>query len=189
MDHNPLEQEIARLFAATFGLAESALDIDTPLVELGADSLLLFDLADVLAQRYAIRLTVRQFFADITTVRQVANCIAQQRLTTAKVNKAPQGLAPNSALPAQASLLPEQSAGNGGPVARDAQPADTEARRRYLQEFIPRYNAKTRASKQHAEAVRRVIADSRSAIGFSGAEVRDIDGNNYIDMTMGFGAH
>ncbi len=224
-----IERELIVLFAATFGLAEDELDINTPLVELGADSLLLLNVADVLQHRYGIRLTVRQFFSDITTVRHVADYISQAgpadafavggaAVTPGAVDSmlaAPMGLhaVPDSA-PAAGTAMSSppddnQRVNDGnmpfGWLARSLPPHETTARRDYLQQFIPRYTGKTARSKQHAAEVRRAIADSRSGIGFkpsikemlyplvcdtfSGAEVRDIDGNSYVDMTMGFGAH
>lgn len=75
----------------------------------------------------------------------------------------------------------------------------------YLEGLAKRYNARTARSKAHAAEFRHVVADSRNSIGFDhdvkellypivaetmrGARVRDIDGNDYVDMTMGFGVH
>ncbi|WP_323840862.1 aminotransferase class III-fold pyridoxal phosphate-dependent enzyme, partial [Photorhabdus africana] len=82
---------------------------------------------------------------------------------------------------------------------------ESEERKKYLASFISKYNERTIKSKIHSVAVRKNMADSRSGIGFkpsikellypivctkfAGPVVKDIDGNDYIDMTMGFGAH
>jgi malonyl CoA-acyl carrier protein transacylase len=75
----------------------------------------------------------------------------------------------------------------------------------YLEEFIGSYTTKTQKSKQRALACRPVLADKRAAIGFrielkemkypiigessNGSIIWDIDGNEYIDISMGFGVH
>ncbi|MEX2601958.1 MAG: aminotransferase class III-fold pyridoxal phosphate-dependent enzyme, partial [Balneolaceae bacterium] len=74
---------------------------------------------------------------------------------------------------------------------------------RHLETLIKAYNARTGKSKAYAQRYRGVLADSRAAIGFrfstkemlyplvadraSGSRVWDLDGNEYIDITMGQG--
>ncbi|QCO00282.1 aminotransferase class III-fold pyridoxal phosphate-dependent enzyme (plasmid) [Azospirillum argentinense] len=75
----------------------------------------------------------------------------------------------------------------------------------YVRAFTARYTAQTRRSKEHATEFRALVADCRNSIGFdhhtkelhypivadrmADARVWDIDGNEYVDMTMGFGVH
>ncbi len=72
-----------------------------------------------------------------------------------------------------------------------------------LKAFIARYNAKTAGSKRSTESNRARLADPRSVAGFrmawkemvypivsvgsAGSKIRDVDGNEYIDLTNGFG--
>jgi acyl transferase domain-containing protein len=74
---------------------------------------------------------------------------------------------------------------------------------RHLEALIARYTKRTQQSKQRAEISRSVLADSRAVAGFrpslkemvypiigergKGAKFWDIDGNEYIDISMGFG--
>jgi glutamate-1-semialdehyde aminotransferase len=75
----------------------------------------------------------------------------------------------------------------------------------YLEEFIPRLTARTRKSKELTQSFRSVLADTRVSAGFSrllkeivypivgrrssGSRIWDEDGNEYIDVTMGFGVN
>ncbi|WP_223270081.1 type I polyketide synthase, partial [Nostoc sp. 'Peltigera membranacea cyanobiont' 213] len=75
----------------------------------------------------------------------------------------------------------------------------------HLESLILRYTDRTQKSKQRAQAYRPVIADRRSSIGFRletkemlypivgdrslGSKIWDIDGNEYVDISMGFGVH
>jgi amino acid adenylation domain-containing protein len=77
--------------------------------------------------------------------------------------------------------------------------------REYLGRFIERYTKRTRGSKQVSQANRRIMADPRSSKGFrmlwkeliypivaarsSGSRMWDVDCNEYVDLTMGFGVH
>jgi glutamate-1-semialdehyde aminotransferase/acyl carrier protein len=71
--------------------------------------------------------------------------------------------------------------------------------------LIKLYNSKTKNSKIETQAARKVLADNRASAGFrmslkemvypiisdrtKGSHIWDIDGNEYIDFTMGFGTH
>lgn len=85
---------------------------------------------------------------------------------------------------------------NGGLSSRQAN---------HLAALIARYTSRTQKSKQLAEDARPVLADSRASVGFrlsikemlypitatrsAGSKIWDIDGNEYVDVTMGFGVH
>ena len=91
------------------------------------------------------------------------------------------------------------------PVRPGAVGGLTERQRQHLSELIERFTRRTAASKRMAQQYRSVLADSRAVVGFrlsikemlypivgagaSGARLRDIDGNEYVDITMGFGVH
>ncbi|MFT5756096.1 MAG: amino acid adenylation domain-containing protein [Alteromonadaceae bacterium] len=75
----------------------------------------------------------------------------------------------------------------------------------YLSALIKRYTKKTQGSKALTQSYRSVCADSRACAGFrlatkemlypiygekaQGAKTWDVDGNEYIDITMGFGVN
>jgi glutamate-1-semialdehyde-2,1-aminomutase len=76
-------------------------------------------------------------------------------------------------------------------------------RQRHLEELIARYTKRTQKSKQRKQAYHPVLADSRASAGFrpsikemlypiigqraKGSKIWDLDGNEYVDITMGFG--
>ncbi|WP_207001556.1 type I polyketide synthase, partial [Trinickia mobilis] len=77
--------------------------------------------------------------------------------------------------------------------------------RAYLEKFVDSYNARLRHSRALAVRYRPVLADNRASAGFrysvkemlypiisersEGAYIWDADGNQYIDLTMGFGVN
>jgi amino acid adenylation domain-containing protein len=81
----------------------------------------------------------------------------------------------------------------------------TPPQQRHLEALIARYTKKTQKSKQLTQHSRPVLADSRASAGFrfstkemlypivgkraQGARTWDVDGNEYIDITMGFGVN
>nr|WP_154983063.1 non-ribosomal peptide synthetase [Paenibacillus xylanexedens] len=75
----------------------------------------------------------------------------------------------------------------------------------FIDEFISRYTAKTVRSQLHTQAFRKLVANNRNVAGYrpywkdivyqivvdqaEGSGITDIDGNRYIDLTMGFGVN
>ena len=122
--------------------------------------------------------------------------------------------APASTIAAAPSRPAAPSTKVDGPVAPPmpwGNPAEIRARgltstqHAHLEALISRYTARTRQSKARTQQYRSVLADSRATVGFrlstkemlypiwgartAGSRTWDIDDNEYIDFTMGFGVH
>ncbi len=75
----------------------------------------------------------------------------------------------------------------------------------HLKDLIARHTQRTRESKRWTEKYRPVFADGRNSVGFRqiwkemvyqvigaktvGSKIWDVDGNEYVDLAMGFGVH
>jgi len=75
----------------------------------------------------------------------------------------------------------------------------------HIETLIKTYTQKTARSKQLTAQYRSVLADSKASVGFrlsikemlypiigqstQGSQLVDVDGNTYVDITMGFGVH
>ncbi|MFP5286291.1 MAG: MupA/Atu3671 family FMN-dependent luciferase-like monooxygenase, partial [Thermoanaerobaculia bacterium] len=80
-----------------------------------------------------------------------------------------------------------------------------ERQARFLAELAARYNQRTAGSKRYAARYRPVLADLRWYYGFRpstkemvyplikgrarGSRIWDVDGNEYVDLTLGYGVH
>jgi len=79
----------------------------------------------------------------------------------------------------------------------------SQTQERHLSALIAEFNHRTAGSKRLAARFRPVLADSRAIVGFrdrtkemlypiagrsaNGSRLEDVDGNSYVDITMGFG--
>jgi len=115
----------------------------------------------------------------------------------------PKPAAPKPSTSAAAAAQPTAAFGPYRPPNRSPTGGLTEEQQKNLAAIIARYNAKTAKSKAATEANRAHLADPRSVSGFrqswkemvypivatgsSGSHLTDIDGNDYIDITNGFG--
>ncbi len=89
------------------------------------------------------------------------------------------------------------------PIEKGSNGGLTAEQQRYLSGFVDRYSSRTVKSKRLAEEHRSHFADPRVVAGFrldwkeivypivatgsSGSRITDVDGNQYVDMLMGFG--
>lgn len=113
--------------------------------------------------------------------------------TSAEITQAPKVNRAPSAVQPQKMLSPLETRARGL----------TDTQQAHLEKLIRDYNTKTGKSKVHTQKYRSILADSRAAIGFRfstkemlyplvsnrsrGSRVWDLDGNEYIDISMGQG--
>lgn len=126
---------------------------------------------------------------------------------TSDIDLSPEGDKRNSAHnrgPSQASSTPPaKSHGPGTKIKKIQVTALTTAQQSYLDDLIQCYTTQTQESKRQTEKHRPYLADPRTVSGFtpllkemvypivversSGAKLWDVDGNEYVDITNGFG--
>lgn len=115
---------------------------------------------------------------------------------------APTSAAPAPAPAAQTQAEPETFVPHK-PLSRTAGSLD-ERQRRHLDTLVARLNARTGESKRLTERYRPRLANKRASAGYrqlwkeliyplvirrgQGSRVWDVDGHEYVDLTMGFGA-
>jgi glutamate-1-semialdehyde aminotransferase/thioesterase domain-containing protein/acyl carrier protein len=138
---------------------------------------------------------------------------AAVELSSPPVTYAPGTAAPNvagAALPQDSPALKDTAPkpkferfGPYKPVRKSPSGGLTEQQQQSLNRFMERFIAKTRKSREHAQKHRPHFADPRGVAGYrrvwksivyqisversSGCKLWDIDGNEYIDIAMGFG--
>jgi amino acid adenylation domain-containing protein len=138
--------------------------------------------------------------------------LEQQQLLTSQLLQllgrqpvsAPPVLSPAPQANAPVAKQENKAHGPFKPFDRTATAAISPAQARALEDLIANYTARTGQSKKLAAQNRPILADPRSASGFNrlwkemvypilttrsdGSKVWDVDGNQYIDFVMGFGA-
>jgi len=98
---------------------------------------------------------------------------------------------------------PKKNFGPGAKIEKSVTNALTPEQQSHLEHIIARYTARTQESKRLTQTHRRYLADPRTVSGFtpllkeivypiitdrsSGSKLWDVDGNEYVDLTNGFG--
>ena len=186
---------VAEIVALALLIPASKLDGGRSFIDLGADSLVLIEINQNLKRRFGVAVTVAEMFETLTDTNRLARHVAAK---AAPMAQRPPALAPALALPARV-VTPDTAV---KPVIKAEPPLDRQ-KQAHLDGLIAVYTARTARSKQLARDKRPILADTRSAAGFKmylkemlypiivdrgeGAHVIDMDGNRYVDVTMGFG--
>ncbi len=132
--------------------------------------------------------------------------MTQQLAEIAKQIEALRSGAPaTAAAPAPPALAEPKRFGPYKPIDRSIPAGFTPAQQAHLDALVARYTARTPKSKAFTQQHRARFADPRAIAGFrpfwkemvypivaqrsKGARIWDIDGNEYVDVTMGFGTN
>ncbi|WP_413541006.1 aminotransferase class III-fold pyridoxal phosphate-dependent enzyme [Burkholderia thailandensis] len=224
------------------------IDPTVPFIEMGADSLVLMAAARKIEAAFGVRVPMRAFFDELSTMDALAAYLAAEAPQPPAEPGEPAGAASASsdviaqvvreqldlmrrqldliegrrgagerALPDGAARRPVAEIARAGGMRgaiRAAHPtrrADTARdalsprRQAHLDRLIGDYTRRTAGSRALAARYRDVMADSRASAGFrpsikamlypivcrsaAGTTFEDVDGNRYLDISMGFGVH
>ncbi|MCA1634307.1 MAG: amino acid adenylation domain-containing protein [Acidobacteria bacterium] len=151
-----------------------------------------------------------QASTEASPITQAAATATQAIPAAAATQARPESIRMSSqtshSLPSSVSLPPPPEPYNPhSPFQVELKEQITDAQRAHLQKVIAEHSSRTRTSKSHTQQIRSKVADSMTSNGFhvlwkemvypivaeraQGAELYDVDGNRYVDITMGFGVH
>ena len=181
-------------------------------LELGFDSLILTQVSQELQKEFGVRISFRQLLDESATPGSLAAWIDGQLAPDAHAGGSGAGSRPRRLLLRRrarrgARVAPPkkefEAFGPYKPIAAGPRSGLTERQHRALADFTRRYTAKTPGSKRMTDETRDRFADPRVVAGFkllwkeivypivavrsSGSRLWDVDGNEYVDMLMGFG--
>ncbi|MBN9513478.1 MAG: amino acid adenylation domain-containing protein [Alphaproteobacteria bacterium] len=196
-----LQAEIVGILEHLSGV--SGIDPNERFVELGFDSLLLGQVARAVEKKFKTRITFRQLLRDMPSAALLAVHL-DATLPAGQQQPAPKPPAPTPRLVAP----PPQGEAEARvrlyrPSAAKASSALTNTQRDYVETLVRKTNERTPLSKARTQHDRATLADPRTAAGFrqewkeltypviaasaKGSRLRDIDGNDYIDLVNGYG--
>ncbi len=195
-DAGEIGSQLIALLEDLSGESLAAADRGATFLELGFDSLALGRFAANVQTRLSANVTFRQLLNELPSVAALAAHIARSTpapvASLAAPEKAAERAAPAAASPVEAFR-----------VTPPANAEMTAAQRAHVDDLIARTVARTAKSKALTQRYRGVLADPRVAAGFrsewkemvypitcveaKGSRIRDVDGNEYIDILNGFG--
>lgn len=205
-DERPFRSALLKLLARLTGTEFVEAQFDKTFLELGMDSLTLTQVATKLKAEFKVELRFRQLMEELVSI-DLLSAFLEQRGTLA--GAAPRISASAAFVPAEA---PQQSAGAAPAKAFGAGARISKARgdglspkqSAALAKLSASYLARTSSSKRYAQSNRQHLADPRTVSGFrpllkelvypivvnrsDGAYLWDLDGNQYVDATCGFGS-
>ena len=201
---------LRKLFEDLYG-APLAADTET-FESQGLDSLFLAQASVMLMKRLGVKVSFRQLLGETGSIASLAAYVEKHRPPRTQLTETGAPSIPRGArLPVvrwPGDKQPSQSAGRTGPYrpVENISTAPLTARQREsIDRLVERTVRRTAASKAYTASHRPHFADPRAVAGFNpiwkdmvypivserskGAHLWDIDGNRYVDVTMGFGTY
>ncbi len=197
------------------GLDPEDIETDASFLELGFDSLFLTQATMTFKKTFGVEVTFRQLLEDTPTPETLAEFLDAALPPDAFAPEPAAGSSPAAVTPMEPAAdkpagQPDEPAsrkpkrfGPWKPVDKSATGLD-DVQEKALGSLIGSYTAKTSKSKELTARHRAQLADPRAVAGFKsvwkemvypivtdrskGSRLCDIDGNEYVDMTMGFGS-
>lgn len=199
--------KITSLLEEVSGLSLEGADVSTSFLKLGLDSLLLTQATNLFRRTFGVKITFRQVMGDLSSADDLSSYLDQHLPAEAFQPEAFQPAPAKANGSGWTIKAPVRTQAPHGPfkplnVGRDTKL--TQRQQQHLDALVARSTKKTARSKEKAGENRPILADPRSASGFKpyckelvyplytdrseGSKVWDIDGNEYVDFVMGFGA-
>ncbi len=177
--------------------------LDDELMSIGGDSLELLTVLDYIEVEYKVKIAITDLFETVNTLRKVCeyvyshqeNLVLTNLNTDVKMNKI--------------ANLQESSKGvlgNFNSIKNSSEfNIEDDNKKKYIENLIASFSTKRKSSKSLTQQYRAQLADNRTSAGFRpnlkeiifpihsdeahGSQIIDVDGNTYIDLTMGFGVN
>ncbi|MGO4293654.1 aminotransferase class III-fold pyridoxal phosphate-dependent enzyme [Chitinophaga sp. RAB17] len=178
---------------------------DADFFQLGLDSLIIMQLIQGIRKEWKQQVELSQFYDKLTTLSRLADYLLEQLAATGSVQPA---LTVTPAATATVAAARPSQINYFVPYREVEKKSDhnlSPQQQQHLQQLAARINQRTARSKTSTQQYRGVLANNRNVAGFrpelkeityqiiaaegSGANITDLDGNQYVDLTMGFGVN
>lgn len=187
------------------------IDVETHFIHMGADSIVLVEALGKIEKTFGLKISIASLFDQLSTLRSLATYIETNRnlpqsAADVFVKKEKAVNERSVSLQQRLPVAPLKNGTAGFNFIRlEEDRSFTSAQQKFICDLITRYNNRTLKSKQFAEKYRPVLSDWINSLGFrltlkeilypivsvksSGSRFWDADGNEYIDIAMGFGVN
>lgn len=198
--------QIKEIVAEELDYELDQVDINLPIMNFGADSLLLLTVLDNIRDLFHVSISITDVFQDLSTIELISKHIIKNTAVISDIAASSKSIEKiNDEVLDQESY--ELSKGVLGGFSKQINRSESmdNTHGELIGNLIKDFNERTTKSKDWGQAHRKHLADNRVSAGFrpnlkemvypivwkraQGANFWDMDGNKYIDFTMGFGVN
>ncbi len=200
--------QIKTLLEESSGLELAETSGEETFLEMGLDSLFLTQVATSLSKKFGVKISFRQLNEELPNLDKLADYFLAHGVAGAS-GPAATVTRDSGAGPGMTNALEDapdlkKVFGAQARISKEKVDDFTPQQRAWFNDFVKRYTAKTAKSKAFTQANREHMADPRVVTGFKpqtkeltyqvvvdnsrGCHMRDIDGNEYVDILSGFGS-
>lgn len=187
---------LRKCMADLLGMAPEEIGEEDSFYELGADSLTFIRASQRIKDELQVFTSFQQLFEEAINLQKLTELITIQ-----KIGKV---AAQNETFPAPEMTVQKKTPTFSASKVIQSDEQLNEQQIKFLDEFVREYSSRTESSKSTAQEDRSSMANCRMApfrshikeVSYpivaersSGSRIWDVDGNEYIDISMGYGVH
>ncbi|WP_046746010.1 aminotransferase class III-fold pyridoxal phosphate-dependent enzyme [Kordia zhangzhouensis] len=198
LKYETIYKQLSELISVNTGIQVTEDALDKDLFDLGIDSIIIFQFIQTIKKQYNINLELGQFYNEVSNLKKLAEFIVKngmaKSMTSQQVKKQVQYK--RNAID---YFVPYKE------IEKDVSKVFTTTQANHLEKLIHEIVTQTNDTKQHTQKYRKVLANNRNVAGFKpetkeityqiiadkakGSKIIDLDNNEYVDLTMGFGVN
>lgn len=201
LSYDEVYGQLSKMIKADTGIELGADMAEEDFFDLGIDSIIIMQFIQTIQKQYGVKLEMGQFYEVVNNLGKLTEYIINNGSKKGeKKQEKKQGKATKKDLGEIDYFVPYKEIDN-----QTSTHTLTEEQASHLNELVEKIARETQKSKQVTQQYRKALANNRNVAGFKpetkeityqiiaesaqGSKIKDLDGNEYVDLTMGFGVN
>jgi glutamate-1-semialdehyde aminotransferase/3-oxoacyl-(acyl-carrier-protein) synthase/acyl carrier protein len=200
LTYDKIFEQLTKMIELDTGVALDASMAEEDFFDLGIDSIIIMHFIQTINKQYNVKLEIGQFYEVVNNLDKLTNFILKNGISKEKKKVSTnQTSSKDYKADEKDYFVPYKE------IEKQSSRQFSQEQKAHLEELTEKIVAQTSKSKEITQKYRRVLANNRNVAGFrpetkeityqiiakqaKGSKIIDLDGNEYVDLTMGFGVN
>jgi glutamate-1-semialdehyde aminotransferase/3-oxoacyl-(acyl-carrier-protein) synthase/acyl carrier protein len=200
LTYDKIFEQLTKMIELDTGVALDASMAEEDFFDLGIDSIIIMHFIQTINKQYNVKLEIGQFYEVVNNLDKLTIFILKNGISKEKKKVSTnQTSSKDYKADEKDYFVPYKE------IEKQSSRQFSQEQKAHLEELTEKIVAQTSKSKEITQKYRRVLANNRNVAGFrpetkeityqiiakqaKGSKIIDLDGNEYVDLTMGFGVN
>lgn len=200
LTYDKVFEQLAKMIQLDTGIVLDAATAEEDFFDLGVDSIIFMHFIQTINKQYGVKLEIGQFYEVVNNLDKLTNFILKNGVSKEKKTVNTGEVATKEYKEEEKDyFVPYKK------IVKQPARQFTKEQQEHLDALTQKIVSQTSRSKSVTQDYRKVLANNRNVAGFrpetkeityqiiaknaKGSKITDLDGNEYVDLTMGFGVN
>lgn len=199
LNYYKVYEQLSKMIHADTGIHLTEEILHQDLFDLGIDSIIILQFIQAIKRQYGVKLEIGQFYGTVSNLEKLTNYIVENGIVKERKTKINTLVKDPIKKGDIDYFVPYKE------IVKESAKLFTNEQQKHLDTLIANIVNQTNRTKQITQDQRLVLANNRNVAGFKpetkeityqiiaeeakGAKIVDLDNNEYVDLTMGFGVN